>query len=64
MLIGYLLNRGVYVGSTTMLNSASGLLVYDKRCRYFHLDGVRDVAVSAGLEEEDARRTLCPPLDK
>ena len=28
VLVGYLLNRGVYVGSNTMLNTASGLLVY------------------------------------
>jgi hypothetical protein len=47
-----------------MLNTASGLLVYEKRCRYFHLDGLREVAVNPGLEEEDARRTFCPLLGK
>ena len=40
VLMGYLFNRGVYVGSITMLDSASGLVVYEKRS--FHLDGVRD----------------------
>ena len=64
VLIGYLLCRGVYVGSTTVMNTASGLLVYEKRCRYFHLDGLREVAVNPGLEEEDARRTFCPLLGK
>ena len=47
VLVGYLLNRGIYVGSITMLDTASGLLAYEKRCHYLHLDGVRDVRVRA-----------------
>ena len=62
LLIGYLLSRGVYVGSVTMLNSASGLLVYEKRCHYFSLNGVRDVHINAGLDEQDAQRAFCPLL--
>ncbi len=62
VLFGYLLNRGVYVGSVTMLNSASGLLVYEKRCHYFSLSGVRDVHINAGLDEQDAQRAFCPLL--
>jgi hypothetical protein len=54
VLVGYLLNRGIYVGSITMLDTASGLLAYEKRCHYLHLDGVRDVRVNAGLDEEGA----------
>ena len=50
VLVGYLLSRGVYVGSATMLDPPSGLLVYEKRCLYLHLDGVRDVRVNADLE--------------
>ena len=64
VLIGYLLNRGIYVGSITMLDTASGLLVYEKQCHYLHLDGVRDVRVNADLDEEDARHILCPLLSK
>ena len=61
-LLGYLLSRGVYVGSNTILNTASGLLVYEKRCHYLYLSGVRDIRVNAGLAEEDAQRGFCPLL--
>ena len=63
-LIGYVLSRGVYVGSATMLNTASGLLVYEKRCLYLYLNGVHEVPINASLAEEDAQRTFCPPLGK
>lgn len=62
LLTAHLLYRGLYVGSITMLNTASGLLVYDKYCHYFSLTGVHDVRVSAGLTEEDAGRVFCPLL--
>jgi len=62
VLVGYLLNRGLYVGSVTMLNSASGLLVYENRCHYLPLDGIGEVHIIAGLEEQDAQRTFCPLL--
>ena len=62
VLVGYLLNRGVYVGSATVLNTASGLLVYEKRCLYLHLTGVHEVRINAGLDEEDAESRFCPPL--
>jgi hypothetical protein len=62
LLAAYVLNRGVYVGSITMLNSASGLVVYEKLCHYFSLTGVHDIRVSAGLTEEDAARIFCPLL--
>jgi hypothetical protein len=62
LLLGYLFYRGVYVGSITTLNMASGLIVYEKYCHYFTLTGVDDVRVSAALSEEDAARILCPPL--
>lgn len=60
--VGYSLYRGVYVGSITMLNTASGLIVYEKVCHYFSLTGVHDVRVSGGLTEEDAARIFCPLL--
>jgi hypothetical protein len=62
VLVGYLLNRGVYVGSVTMLNTASGLLVYEKQCHYLSLSGVRDIHINASLDEEGTRRTFCPLL--
>jgi hypothetical protein len=62
VLVGYLLSRGVYVGSNTILDTASGLLVYEKRCHYFSLNGVRDVHINAGLDEQDAQRAFCPLL--
>ena len=63
-LIGYVLSRGVYVGSAIMLDEASGLLVYEKRCLYLYPNGVHQVRISAGLDEEDAQRTSCPPFGK
>jgi hypothetical protein len=62
VLVGYLLSRGVYVGSNTILDSASGLLVYEKRCHYLYLNGIRDIRINAGLDEEDAQRGFCPLL--
>jgi hypothetical protein len=62
VLVGYLLSRGVYVGSNTILDTASGLLVYEKRCHYLYLNGVRDIRMNAGLDEEDAQRGFCPLL--
>ena len=62
VLVGYLLSRGVYVGSNTVLDTASGLLVYEKRCHYLYLSGVRDIRMNAGLDEEDAQRGFCPLL--
>ena len=62
VLLGYVLYRGVNVGSNTVLSSASGLLVYEKRCHYLSLTGVRDVRMNAGLDEQDAQRASCPLL--
>ena len=62
VLLGYLLSRGVYVGSNTILDTASGLLVYEKRCHYLYLNGVSDIRMNAGLAEEDAKRGFCPLL--
>jgi hypothetical protein len=62
LLFGYLFHRGVYVGSITMLNTASGLVVYEKYCHYFSLSGLHDVRVNAGLTADDAASVYCPPL--
>jgi hypothetical protein len=44
------------------LDSASGLVVYEKRCHYLYLNGIRDIRMNAGLDEEDAQRGFCPLL--
>jgi hypothetical protein len=62
LFVGFLLYRGVYVGSITTLSTPSGLVVYEKYCHYQTLTGVHDVRISAGLTEEDAARIFCPPL--
>jgi hypothetical protein len=62
LLIAYLFNRGIYVGSASVLNSATGLLVYEKRCLYFRFNGVNEVRINAGLDEKDTQRTFCPLL--
>jgi hypothetical protein len=62
LLFGYLLYRGVYVGSIITLSTPSGLVVYEKYCHYQTLTGVHDVRISAGLTEGDAARIYCPPL--
>ena len=62
VLVGYLLNRGVYVGSNTMLNTASGLVVYEKRCHDLYLTGVRDIHRNASLDEAGTQRTFCSRL--
>jgi len=62
VLVGYLLSRGVYVGSNTILDSASGLVVYENRCHYLYLNGIRDIRMNAGLNEEDTQRGFCPLL--
>ena len=64
VLVGYLLNRGIYVGSATMLDEASGLLLYEKRCLYLYPNGIHQVRTNAGLDEEDAEHKSCPPLGK
>ena len=62
VLVGYLLNRGVYVGSVTLLNTASGLLVYEKQCHYLSLYGVRHMHINASLDEKSTQRAFCPLL--
>ena len=56
VLIGYLLNRGVYVGSITMLDSASGLVVYEKRCHYFHLEDRQGTRAGSAVVSAATRR--------
>jgi hypothetical protein len=66
ILIGFLLNRGLYVGSTidVSMRQGEGKSLYSKSCRYLYLDGVRGIT-NFGLESpsrEDAESTSCALL--
>jgi hypothetical protein len=63
VLIGYVLNRGIYVGSEIRSVSIASDRLYTKNCKYLFLNGLRDdetkiYAASLELAEE----IFCPPL--
>jgi hypothetical protein len=65
-LIGFLLNRGFYIGSTidVSMRQGEGKPLYSKSCRYLNLDGVH--AITRGLESpsrEGAESTSCALLE-
>jgi hypothetical protein len=65
VLAGYLLNRGLYIGSTidVSMRQGEGKPLYSKSCRYLNLDGVH--AITKGLESpsrEGAESTSCALL--
>ena len=65
VLLGFLLHRGLYVGSAidVSMRQGEGKFLYSKSCRYLYLDGVRNI--SAGSEtpsREDAQAISCALL--
>jgi hypothetical protein len=46
---GYLLNRGLYVGSAidVSMREGEGKFLYSRSCHYLHFDGVHDVTSGA-----------------
>jgi hypothetical protein len=50
----YLLNRGLYIGSTidVSMRQGEGKFLYAKNCRYLYFTGVRDIA---GGSEQPSR---------
>jgi hypothetical protein len=46
VLIGYFLNRGIYVGSTIdiSMREGEGKPLYSKNCRYMYLDGMHNIS--------------------
>jgi hypothetical protein len=63
---GYLLNSGLYIGSTidVSMRQGEGKPLYTKSCRYLYLDGVRGVT-NFGLESpsrDGAESTSCALL--
>jgi hypothetical protein len=65
VLIGYVLNRGLYVGSTidVSMREGEGKFLYSKSCHYLYLDRVRDITNgSESPARERAESTSCAPL--
>jgi hypothetical protein len=65
VLAGYLLNRGLYVGSTidVSMRQGEGKFLYAKSCRYLYLTGMRDIGNSSeSPSREGAEATPCAPL--
>lgn len=65
VLVGYVLNRGLYVGSTidVSMRQGEGKFLYSKSCHYLYLDGVRDISNSSeSPSREGAESTACAPL--
>jgi hypothetical protein len=65
VLFGYLLNRGLYIGSSIDVSTrqGEGKFLYSKSCRYLHLDGVRGMTNgSETSSREGAEAVPCPLL--
>jgi hypothetical protein len=63
-LTGYVLNRGIYIGSDTTAEreeiiSGVSKRVYKKYCRYLHFAGVREDWRATEDFEADANNALC-----
>jgi hypothetical protein len=62
---GYLLNRGLYIGSTidVSMRQGEGKFLYAKNCRYLYFTGVRDIAGGSETpSRETAESTSCALL--
>jgi len=65
VLVGHLLNRGLYIGSTidVSMRQGEGKFLYTKNCRYLYFAGARDI--TSGLESpsrEGAESNSCALL--
>jgi hypothetical protein len=62
---GYLLNRGLYIGSSidVSMRQGEGKFLYSKNCRYLYLTGTRDIATgSEQPSRESAESASCALL--
>jgi hypothetical protein len=62
---GYVLTRGLYIGSTVdvSMRQGEGKFLYSKTCRYLYLTGVRDIGSGAeSPSRETAEAMPCAPL--
>jgi hypothetical protein len=65
VLVGYLLNRGLYIGSTidVSMRQGEGKGLYTKSCRYLYLDGVRGISNGPESPSREAAEAMsCPSL--
>jgi hypothetical protein len=60
MLAGYLLNRGVYVGSTLDVRHEGAKTFYYQRCHYLYLNGIDDETTIFPSATPEEARFLCP----
>jgi len=65
VVIGYALDRGVYIGSTIDVSAREGPenLLYSKSCRYLHFDGVHDTIGVERHSRGEAESASCAPLE-
>ena len=68
VLIGYLLNRGIFIGSDIQrvsfkMSDGSLSPKYVKNCRYLHFTGTRDFALWGVDTYEDEDKRLCRMFD-
>jgi hypothetical protein len=64
---GYLLDRGLYIGSTidVSMRQGEGKFLYSKNCRYLYFTGVRDVTGgSESPSRESAESASCALLGR
>ena len=65
ILVGYLLNLGIYIGSDTeafSYNDRPGRILYKKNCRYLYLSGTREIQVGLGSTPGEAEQGFCRPF--
>jgi hypothetical protein len=64
VLLGYVLDRGIYIGSVIRQQPTPGTLFYTKYCRYLHLSGIHeDFAVTEmNRSAVENSQHLWPPL--
>ena len=65
MVAGFLLDRGLYIGSTidVSMRQGEGKFLYSKNCRYLYFSGVRDITGgSESPSRESAESASCALL--
>lgn len=70
ILTGYLLNRGIYVGSSIRMkynevrykDGSAQLPYFNKYCQYLYLNGVREEWTTGSFERDEAEDGFCAPL--
>jgi hypothetical protein len=64
VLIGYLLNQGIYIGAEVAPYYREGKLShYYKHCRYLYFSGIRSVPSPPNSENrEEVEKRFCAPL--